>query len=137
MLHQSSVRSKVDWYKNHAFANIVAHRTLGVSADDDDDEDADPFAPNKPKATPENNGHHFGFHSTRRNPDEESIVDARDGGNSSPDYESGASTPAVAGSHAEYNRALRRAFKRVKTPADAEQRTVRRSLGAEFEGGAR
>lgn len=132
MLHQSSNRSKLDYYKNHAFCNIVSHRTLAVSADDDsDDEDGDNSgtfsATNQAKKTlRDRNGHHFGFHTTHRTVDEESVVETSDGRNS-PNYGSGATTPAAPGSYAEYLRALIKAFKKVKAPEEAEKRTV--SLG--------
>lgn len=129
MLHQSSNRSKLDYYRNHAFCNIVSHRTLAVNADDsDDDEDnSSTFfgAATAKKATRDTSGHHFGFHTTHRNADEESIVETSDGRNS-PSYGSGATTPAAPGSYAEYLRALKKAFKKIRAPEEAEKRTVSR-----------
>jgi Mg2+ and Co2+ transporter CorA len=129
MLHQSSNRSKLDYYRNHAFCNIVSHRTLLVSGDDDSDngdgDNAGAFfaSTTAKKTTRDTSGHHFGFHTTRRTADEESVVDTSDGANS-PNYGSGASTPAAPGSYAEYLRALRKAFKKIRAPEEAEKRTV-------------
>ncbi|ORY55737.1 hypothetical protein BCR35DRAFT_355708 [Leucosporidium creatinivorum] len=133
MLHQSSNRSKLDYYKNHAFCNIVSHRTLAVTAADSDDEENEnaPFFPSSTKgkqAPRSSNGHHFGFHTTHRSADEESIVETSDGRNSpSPGYGSGATTPAAPGSYAEYLRSLKKAFKKVRAPEEAEKRTLSHS----------
>lgn len=108
---------KLDYYRNHAFLSLVVHRTLGISSDDDDEDDE------KTKIG-QQSGHRFGFHTSRRSSDEESIVDSREARSQSPGYGSGATTLAAAGSYAAYCKSLGKAMDKIKTPAELERRTV-------------
>lgn len=125
MLHQSSVRSKADYYQRHLFLNLIWHRLLEV--DHEEVEDSSPVSfdllDRPAKVTMKAHGHRMGFHNSGR--DEEYVVEAVEGGGrSSPSYGSGATTPAQPGSYPDYLRKLHSAFRKIKPHLHDGKRTV-------------
>lgn len=119
MLHQSSVRSKVDYYPNHQFLNLIVHRLLDAEGELDDVSSDHPLSP-KVKESLQAHGRHMGFHSRPRD-EEEYVVESNEPRSRAG---SGSSTPARPGSYLYYLNRLRHAFLHIQRPRHDEQRTL-------------
>ncbi|KAK4054618.1 hypothetical protein OIO90_003430 [Microbotryomycetes sp. JL221] len=125
LLHQSSVRSKVDYYKNHAFVNLIVHRILDPSRVDEASKSSASAASSssngdrgvQPSAT------------SKAYRDEEHRVESTAAASSSTkrnnsDYGTSWTVSVSGSTHAAYARRLEQAFADIDVPAESQARVL-------------
>ncbi|KAM0789443.1 hypothetical protein ACM66B_000266 [Microbotryomycetes sp. NB124-2] len=131
LLHQSSVRSKVDYYRSHVFCNLISHRPMDNPDENDKHGSSDSVTSTSNAArkgstheTPSAN-HLYGFHgSGTRNPDEERVVESNPKSRTNSDYGTASTSSVGIGSFATYTRKLGQAFANTKMPQESEERVL-------------
>lgn len=130
----SSLRSKAEYFHQHLFLSLVAHRTLTSTEDDQDymNGTSTPTDGGTKAAERAHMAHQFGFHVTHPAQDEEQVIESR------PTNASGSSLAASQTnfhpkSHATYAKALKRAFaKPSQMPEEAMELGEKNSVRMSF-----